>query len=113
MSSAAEYFGNIAKNVAAAPEKATSLNALFKFDLTGDAASTYFVDLRKGTEKNFVATESTDEPNVTISMTADDFVGIFAGKVNPMQAFMGGKIKVKGDMGLAMKLQNIISMGKA
>jgi putative sterol carrier protein len=42
----------------------------------------------------------------TVVTDADTWVGINTGKVNPMQAFMTGKIKVTGNMGELMKLQN-------
>ena len=35
-------------------------------------------------------------------------MNIVAGKMNPQMAFMSGKLKIKGDMGLAMKLQKVI-----
>ena len=112
MSTAAGYFANIAKNVGLDPEKAKSMNAVFKFDLTGDDGGTWTIDLRKDNAGEIVMTGEGPEPNVTIGIAAADFVGIFEGKVNPMQAFMMGKIKVKGDMGLALKLQNILALAK-
>ena len=46
----------------------------------------------------------------TMILDSDDFVKIFKGELNPTQAFMGGKLKIKGDMMVAMKLEKI--MGK-
>jgi putative sterol carrier protein len=112
MSTPAEYFSNIAKNVGLDPEKAKSMNAVFKFELTGDDGGTWTVDLRKDNEGEVLITGEGPEPNVAITMTAADFSGIFNGSVNPMQAFMMGKIKVKGDMGLATKIQNLVQLGK-
>jgi sterol carrier protein 2 len=48
--------------------------------------------------------------SVTLMADAVDYVGIFTGKVNPMAAFGEGKIKLKGDIGLAMKLMNFFKM---
>ena len=46
-----------------------------------------------------------DEPaDVTLTADADTFEGIMSGDVNPTSAFMTGKLKVDGDMGVAMKL---------
>ncbi len=113
MANAAEIFDRIDKNVAKNPEKATSVNAVFAFELTGDDGLARTIDLREGTTENFVTEGASDDANVTITMSIDDWNGIFDGSVNPMQAFMMGKIKVKGDMSLAMKLQNILSLGAA
>lgn len=111
MAAPSEIFERINKNVAENPEKATSIDAMFQFDLSGDSGGVWTIDLRSGAEAPHVTEGGSDDSNVTISMTDDDFNGIFDGSVNPMQAFMMGKIKVSGDMGLAMKLQNILSLG--
>ena len=42
-------------------------------------------------------------------MAANDFVDLSSGKLDGTMAFMSGKIKIKGDMGLAMKLQSVLS----
>jgi putative sterol carrier protein len=44
----------------------------------------------------------------TMTANADTFEGILDGDVNPTAAFMSGKLKVEGDMGLAMKLSSIL-----
>lgn len=112
MSTPAEYFSNIANNVGLDPDKAKSMNAVFKFELTGDDGGTWTIDLRKDNDGDVLITGEGPEPNVAITMAAADFCGIFNGSVNPMQAFMMGKIKVKGDMGLATKIQNLVQLGK-
>ena len=47
--------------------------------------------------------------NGVVDVSLDDFTAMMKGELNPMNAFMSGKMKVKGDMGVAMKLQTIMS----
>jgi len=112
MTTIAQTFQNIENAASKNPEKATSANAIFLFQL-GDDGGTWTVDLRSETRENFAYEGAAENPNVTISMAASDWLGIFDGSVNPMQAFMMGKIKVQGDMTLAMKLQNILQLANS
>ena len=70
-------------------------------------AGKYFVDLKNlpGGCGNAVADMQAD---VTMTLDRDDFVKMFAGQMNPTSAFMTGRLKVKGDLGLAMKLEKIV-----
>ncbi|UZD91500.1 SCP2 sterol-binding domain-containing protein [Cognatishimia activa] len=52
---------------------------------------------------------SDDDADVTLTADADLFQDILSGDVNPTSAFMSGKLKVDGDMGMAMKLGSILS----
>jgi putative sterol carrier protein len=49
-----------------------------------------------------------DETDVTLSADAETFEGILAGDTNATSAFMTGKLKVDGDMGMAMKLASVL-----
>jgi putative sterol carrier protein len=46
---------------------------------------------------------------MTLKASADDFYGMMVGSLNPMQAFMTGKIKILGDTNLALKLMPLIN----
>jgi len=108
--SVADTFTKLAAGIEKNKEKATSVNAVFQFDITGDGGGQYAVDLRQSTTSNFVIEGTSPDAAVTITVGAADWLGILGGTVNPMQAFMMGKIKVSGDMGLAMKLQSVLSL---
>lgn len=49
-----------------------------------------------------------DDADVTLSADVETFQGILSGDTNPTSAFMGGKLAVDGDMGLAMKLASVL-----
>ncbi len=61
-----------------------------------------------GTGDTNVVTAEDKEADCTITTSLETLQGLQSGDVNPMMAVMGGKIKIQGDMGLAMKLQSLL-----
>lgn len=96
----------IAKRLAEKPEVAEKINSSYQFDLTGDNGGSWAVDLTK--KQDHVVAGKIDDPKVTITMTAKDFVDLVEGRLNGQMAFMQGKLKIKGDMSLALKLQQVL-----
>jgi putative sterol carrier protein len=91
------------------PEKAGAAKALIQLALTGDGGGQWAVDVADG--KCQVREETAAQPDVTVTMDASDFVDLTKGQLNPVQAFMGGKIKVSGNVGLVMQLMQWFDMG--
>jgi putative sterol carrier protein len=92
------------------PEKANNLNATIQLELTGDGAGNWLLKIANGAVTIEEGQSAT--PNLTLSMAASDYVALSNGEANPMGLFMGGKIKVQGDMTLAMKFQNLFDKSK-
>jgi putative sterol carrier protein len=102
-----QYFEEkIAKKLQDKPELSKAVNAAYEFNITGDTGGVWTVDLTK--EPGAVTAGSTGVAKCTVTCAAGDFLNITSGKMNPQMAFMSGKLKIKGDMGLAMKLTKII-----
>lgn len=62
-----------------------------------------------GTSETNTVSASNDDADCTISLTAKVLEKLRDGEINPMMAVMGGQIKITGDMGLAMKVQSLMS----
>ncbi|XP_016097803.1 hydroxysteroid dehydrogenase-like protein 2 [Sinocyclocheilus grahami] len=77
----------------------------------GDHAGVWYIDL-----KNDAGSAGSGEPpvkaDVVMTLDSSDFIKMFGGKLKPTMAFMSGKLKIKGDMGLAMKLDKMMGMIK-
>jgi len=59
------------------------------------------------TGKGKITYNGTEKPDVTISMKDEDVVDLISGKMNPQKAFFQGKVKIQGNMGLALKLTEL------
>ena len=98
--SAREFFETLETRVDAS--KTAGVNNSYLFDI--DGAGQWKVDVRDG---SINVTEGVSDADVTISTSEDTFTRIAEGDLNPTSAYMSGKIKVKGDMGAAMKLSKL------
>jgi putative sterol carrier protein len=89
------------------PEQAGDMRATIQFDLSGEGGGQWHAVIadRKLTVNPGVA----PSPSLTFSSSASDYVSMINGELNPMQAFMQGKVRVRGDMPLVMKLQSLFS----
>lgn len=101
-----EIFNEMQKRMDANPGKLAGIKGVFQFDISGADAGVYSVAIGDG--KATVSEGGSASPSVTISMASNDFLDMVEGRLDGITAFMGGKLKVKGDMGLAMQLQNLL-----
>ena len=83
-------------------EKTAGMNNSYVFDVEG--AGTWKVDVRDGAVS---VTEGGGDADATISASEENFRKIVDGEMNPTTAYMTGKLKIKGDMGAALKLQKL------
>lgn len=98
-----EFFSGLQESID--PEKVKGIDATYQWDITGDDGGKWYAIFGdSGVEVSEGETESSD---ITITVAADDWMDIVNGKLNGQMAFLTGKLKIKGDMTLAMKLQSI------
>lgn len=88
------------------PAKAEGVNGTIQFNLSGDNGGDYWLRIADG--KADTGTGTIESPRMTLKSSADDFYSMLNGSLNPMQAFMMGKVKIQGDTGMAMKLMPLI-----
>src|ERR671938_82754 len=100
VASVREFFDGLPSRVDAG--KTQGMNNSYLFDI--DGAGKWVVDVRDG---QVGVQEGGESADVTIATSEENFQKIVSGELNPTSAYMTGKLKVKGDMGAAMKLQKL------
>ena len=84
------------------PGATKGMDVVIQFDVTGDGGGHWHCDITDGTLE--IRNVRHDNPNLTITVSAQDYIDISTGKLNSQLAFMTGRIKAKGDLALAMKM---------
>jgi putative sterol carrier protein len=100
MATVQEFFEGLPTRVT--PERIEGMNNTYVFDI--DGAGVWTVAVADGA---ITVSEGASEADCTFSTSEENFEKIVAGEQNPTTAYMTGKLKIKGDMGAAMKLQKI------
>lgn len=93
----------LAEKINQNPEGIAGVEAIYQLDLSGGS---YQVRFHEG--KAEYAEGTPWEPICTLQMTDENFVKLVEGNLSPTSAFMMGKLKVKGELGQALKLQSIL-----
>jgi putative sterol carrier protein len=95
-------------------DKAGSTNATIHWTITGgpNGADTYEVKIADG-KCETSNPPTTDAPRLAVTVAPVDFVKVVSGNANPVMMFMSGKLKAKGDLGLAASIQNLFAIPKA
>ena len=102
MESVKDFFETLPARVPA--ENAAGVTNSYLFEIKD--AGTWLVDVDDG---KITVTEGEAEADVHIGMSEETFRKLAAGEQNPMRGVMTGKIKVKGNMGAAAKLQKLFA----
>ena len=95
-----QFFEGLESRVDAARTAGMTNTYLFEIDGAGQ----WLVDVDDG---KVTVTEGAGSADTTISTTDENFLKIVRGEQNPTSAYMSGKLKIKGDIGAAMKLQKL------
>ncbi|KAI9008103.1 hypothetical protein BC832DRAFT_553111 [Gaertneriomyces semiglobifer] len=87
------------------------IKSIFAFEITNSDGKkqSWFVDLKNG-EGAVGAGPAPGKADMTVLVSDKDFIELASGKVKPQKAFMAGKIKIKGNMGLAAKIDAILKL---
>jgi len=91
------------------PEKAAGVDAVIHFQFSGAEAGDWNAVIKDG--KCEVAQGIPQKtPTMTLSADSGDYIKLITGELDPMKAFMLGKIKLKGDLNVAMKLTQMFKL---
>ncbi|AKS43049.1 hypothetical protein WM2015_2691 [Wenzhouxiangella marina] len=84
------------------PDKIRDINATVRYVITGQGVWNITVSGGR------VIVDQSDRPaDATITMSAEDFMGLQSGTLNPMTAFMAGRVAIQGDLDTVLRFQSV------
>ena len=90
------------------PSAAQGLDAVFQFDVTGEGGGNWNITIKDGACQ--VQEGTCEAPTVTLSMSAETWLGIVNKETNGMQAFMSGQLQATGDIMLASRIEQLFPL---
>ncbi len=96
------------------PDRAGGTNAVVHWvvgDRPDGGADTYELVIANGTCT--LSPKPENDPKLSLNLGAVDFLKVVSGNANPVMLFMTGKLKAKGDLGLAANIANLFDIPKA
>ncbi|CAF3732611.1 unnamed protein product [Adineta steineri] len=82
------------------------INSVYTFDLQGDR---WYLDMKNDNGSVGQGEPPSGKAQCTFKMSKSDFQSMFAGKLKPAAAFLGGKLKIQGDLPTALKLEKLLN----
>ena len=89
------------------PEMAKGVSGTVQCKFSGDQASNWVIEIED--QECSVEEGIADDPDLTLRASGKDGVKILMGQMDPMRAYMLGKVKVRGDLALGMKLAKLFT----
>ncbi|MFS0823044.1 SCP2 sterol-binding domain-containing protein [Bacillus sp. 1P02SD] len=100
-----ELMRKIEKVINQNPSPIEGVNVIYQFNITGDEEGTFQLHLADG---KATVSENVEDANCTLVLSIENFRKFLVGKLNGTAAFMTGKLKIKGDLGKAIKLEGLL-----
>ena len=87
------------------PAAAAGMTKTIQWNITGDQAGVWAFRIVNGVGE--LVPGGVEKPDVTFTISDKDFLALTEGKLDPQSAFFSGQLKVAGDIGLALKVQQL------
>lgn len=105
MTTAKDVIRSWASRLLASPETAKKIGGIVRIVVEGAGGGSWLFDCSSSPRVE----EGEGRADCTLWVGADDLLSINSGALNPQMAFVQGKIRLDGDMGLALKLSSVFS----
>lgn len=91
------------------PEKIAGMAATFQFVAEGEGGGEWNVVIADG--QGAISQGTAENPTIVLTASSEDWLALMNGELNGQTAFLTGKLKIQGDVTLAMKLESLFDLG--